>query len=116
MLLSGRTPAIFISLGNAGARRFNLGGIFWFMRQKHRVQSPIRTRKNSVLIVLRLTSFQPTPPTPGANSRPSVDDLICSHLYCCRYCQTECFQGLLVNHKTEAGRLLEWEIGGARSS
>jgi hypothetical protein len=30
MLLSGRTPAIFISLGNAGARRFNLGGIFWF--------------------------------------------------------------------------------------
>ena len=82
MLLSGRTPAIFISLGNAGARRFNLGGIFWFMRQKHRVQSPIRTRKNSVLIVLRLTSFQPTPPTPGANSRrlapstfnPSLED------------------------------------------
>jgi hypothetical protein len=30
MLLSGLTPAIFISLGNAGARRFNLGGIFWF--------------------------------------------------------------------------------------
>ena len=26
MLPSGRTPAIFISLGNAGARRFNLGG------------------------------------------------------------------------------------------
>jgi hypothetical protein len=23
-------PAIFISLRNAGARRFNLGGIFWF--------------------------------------------------------------------------------------
>ena len=53
----------------------------------------------------------------GAGNRvASVDDLICSHLYCCRYCQTECFQGLLVNHKTEAGRLLEWEIGGARSS
>src|SRR5262245_37522315 len=34
-------------------------------RQRHRVQSPIRTRKNSVLIVLRVTSFQPTPPTPG---------------------------------------------------
>jgi hypothetical protein len=30
MLLSGQTPAIFISLGNADARRFNLGGIFWF--------------------------------------------------------------------------------------
>jgi hypothetical protein len=30
MLLSGLTPAIFISLGNAGDRRFNLSGIFWF--------------------------------------------------------------------------------------
>src|SRR5215468_2880122 len=53
----------------------------------------------------------------GAGNRvASVDDLICSHQYCCRYCQTECFQGLLVNHKAEAGWLLEWEIGGVRSS
>ena len=30
MLLSSRTPAIFISLGNAGARRFNLAEYFGF--------------------------------------------------------------------------------------
>jgi len=46
----------------------------------------------------------------------SVDDLICSHKHCCGYCQTECFQGFLVNDETEVGWLLEWEIGGARSS
>ena len=48
--------------------------------------------------------------------RNSVDDLICSHKHCCGYCQTECFQGFLVNDETEVGWLLEWEIGGARSS
>ena len=46
----------------------------------------------------------------------SVDDLICSHKHCCGYCQTECFQRFLVNDETEVGWLLEWEIGGARSS
>jgi hypothetical protein len=32
MLFSGLPPAIFISLGNAVARRCNLFGIFWFHR------------------------------------------------------------------------------------
>src|SRR5262249_60663444 len=45
--------------------------------------------------------------------RASVDDVICSHQHCWRYCQTECFHRLLVNDETEAGWLLEWQIGGA---
>src|SRR5262252_2732303 len=48
-------------------------------------------------------------------TRASVDDLIRPHQHCWWYCQAKCFQGLLVNDETEAGRLLEWEIGGARS-
>ena len=46
----------------------------------------------------------------------SFDNLICSHQDCSRYCQTKCFQSLFVDHETEAGGLLEWEIGRARSS
>jgi len=34
-----------------------------------------------------------------------VDDFICSHQHCWWYCQTECFQRLLVNDETEAGWL-----------
>jgi hypothetical protein len=48
--------------------------------------------------------------------RASVDDVICSHQHCWRYCQTECFHRLLINDETEAGWLLEWQIGGARPS
>src|SRR5262249_31565913 len=36
--------------------------------------------------------------------------------HCCGYCQTECFQGFLVNDETEVGWLLEWEIGGGGPS
>ena len=48
--------------------------------------------------------------------RASVDDLICSHQHCWRYCQTECFHRLLINDETEAGWLFEWQIAGARPS
>src|SRR4029077_20555797 len=57
-----------------------------------------------------------TDTTLRANRVASVDDLIRSHQDCFRYCQTECFRGLLVNHEAEMGGLLEWEIGWARSS
>ncbi len=46
------------------------------------------------------------------NRVASVDNLICSHQHCWRYCQPECFQSLFVDHETEMGWLLEWEIGG----
>ena len=45
-----------------------------------------------------------------------VDHLIGSHQHCARYCQAEGFQGLFINGETEAGWLLEGQIGGARSS
>jgi hypothetical protein len=45
-----------------------------------------------------------------------LDDLICSHQHCWRYRQAECFQRPFVNDVAEAGWLLEWQIGGARSS
>jgi hypothetical protein len=40
MLLSGRTPAIFISLGNVGARRFNLGGILVSLTGAYAAEAP----------------------------------------------------------------------------
>jgi hypothetical protein len=80
MLLSGRTPAISILLGNAGARRdiFTDWGICG-RSTEYKVQSEHARTASSLFA---LTSFQPTPPTPGANSRrlapstfnPSLED------------------------------------------
>jgi hypothetical protein len=55
-------------------------------------------------------------PPLAAYSMRLLDDLICSHQHCWRYRQADCFQRLFVNDEAEAGWLLEWQIGGVRSS
>src|SRR5262249_32596404 len=47
--------------------------------------------------------------------RVSVDDLVRSHHHFRRYCQTECFECLFVNHETEVSWLLKREVGRTRS-